>query len=353
MAISWTPRLLLAVILSAAACMIWMGADSGVWRVRRERQRRKEVHQGEGEGRQKAARKKRARCRHKATKSTTTKPPFLKGLTERCRDDASRANPVRVGPLGSLAPASARIGQQSSLDLGERSPAWALLSGLLGRSGKQALSPLSAPQGDNVWTPGSSAAASSAIRLETPAMLLPTLGPPGAYFFYEGRRAVTMFSVRLPSGWDVNAPSWRVIAQWKQNECGGYGRQPPPRSPWNSAAATGCMTSFAGRPSASMPATPARWVRRSPSTSLTRATPATAKSRSTPTRTWTAPTSTPPAPGPERDSPPSRTAPGSSPRTSTVFYEGVGGRLDRQADMSIWEQVSCSELGDRAWPVPA
>ena len=75
-----------------------------------------------------------------------------------------------------------------------------------------------APPGDNQWTPGSAGRCELSYPVGDPGNAPAHTGPPGAYFFYEGRRAVTMLSLRLPSNWNVNASSWRVISQWKQNE---------------------------------------------------------------------------------------------------------------------------------------
>ena len=259
MAISWTPRLLLALALSAAACIFWMGAATASGApVASTSAAKKKCIKAKGKGVKKHARKKRARCQHKATKSTTKNPPFLKGLTERWSDGASRSNPVESGRWAAYS-CQRKDGQQSSsTSVNELQPGrFSQVSS--GGPGNKPYYRFSAPQGDNVWTPGSSGRCELSYPTGDPGNAPPHAGPPGAYFFYEGRRAVTMFSVRLPSGWDVNAPSWRVIAQWKQNEWVDTGGVSPALA-LEQRSGNWMMTSFGGPTIWSMPASAGSWV---------------------------------------------------------------------------------------------
>ena len=111
-----------------------------------------------------------------------------------------------------------------------------------------------APQGDNVWTPESAGRCELSYPVGDPGNAPAHTGPPGAYFFYEGRRAVTMLSVRLPSSWNVNAPSWRVISQWKQNEWVDTGGVSPALA-LEQRSGNWIMTSFGGPTIWSQPAT--------------------------------------------------------------------------------------------------
>ena len=185
-------------------------------------------------------------------------PPFLQGLTKRWSDDASRSNPVESGRWAAYS-CQRKDGQQSSsTSVNELQPGrFSQVSS--GGPGNKPYYRFSAPQGDNVWTPGSSGRCELSYPTGDPGNAPPHAGPPGAYFFYEGRRAVTMFSVRLPSGWDVNAPSWRVIAQWKQNEWVDTGGVSPALA-LEQRSGNWMMTSFGGPTIWSMPASAGRWV---------------------------------------------------------------------------------------------
>jgi hypothetical protein len=239
--------------------MIWMGASTASGAsVASASAAKKKCTKAKGKKATKKPRKKRARCRHRAAKSTTANLPFLKGLTERWSDDASRSNPVESGRWD-LYSCQRKDGQQSSStgvsDL--QSGRFSQLSS--GGPGNKPYYHFTAPQGDNVWTPGSAGRCELSYPVGDPGKAPPHTGPPGAYMFYEGRRAVTMFSVRLPSGWDVNAPSWRVIAQWKQNEWVDTGGVSPALA-LEQRSGNWIMTSFGGPTIWSMPATAGNWV---------------------------------------------------------------------------------------------
>lgn len=190
--------------------------------------------------------------------NNSTNPPFLQGLTKAWGDDASRSNPVESGRWD-LYSCQRKDGQQSSsTSVNDLQPGrFSQFSS--GGPGNKPYYHFYAPQGDNIWTPGSAGRCELSYPVGDPGNAPPHTGPPGAYFFYEGRRAVTMFSVRLPSGWDVNAPSWRVIAQWKQNEWVDTGGVSPALA-LEQRSGNWIMTSFGGPIIWSMPASAGSWV---------------------------------------------------------------------------------------------
>lgn len=82
-----------------------------------------------------------------------------------------------------------------------------------------------APSGDDIFSSGGRGRASLDYPRFNPGSSPPHIGPEDGSdnigFFYEGRRAVTAFSTRLPSaaGFDLDPPiDWRVLTQWKRNE---------------------------------------------------------------------------------------------------------------------------------------
>src|SRR5882757_6891879 len=264
MAIPWTPRLLLALALSAAACMIWLGAATASGAPVASVSAAKKCGKAKAKTK-KSARKKRARCRgrgHRGTKNTTSATtsnlPFLHGLTKAWGDDASRSNPVESGRWD-LYSCQRRDGQQSSSTSASELVPGRFSQFSSGGPGNKPYYHFYAPQGDNVWTPGSAGRCELSYPVGDPGNAPAHTGPPGAYMFYEGRRAVTMFSVRLPSGWDVNAPSWRVIAQWKQNEWVDTGGVSPALA-LEQRGGNWIMTNFGGPTIWSMPATAGSWV---------------------------------------------------------------------------------------------
>jgi Polysaccharide lyase len=211
----------------------------------------------------KHARKKRRRCRSDrsagaATPNKTSNLPFLQGLTERWSDDASVANPVESGRWD-LYSCQRKDGLQSSSTIASELVSNRFSTFSSGGPGNKPYYHFYAPQGDNVWTPGSAGRCELSYPVGDPGNAPPHAGPPGAYMFYEGRRAVTMFSVRLPSGWDVNAPSWRVIAQWKQNEWVDTGGISPALA-LEQRSGNWIMTNFGGPIIWSMPATAGGWI---------------------------------------------------------------------------------------------
>jgi Polysaccharide lyase len=221
----------------------------------------KKCKKAKGKAAKKSARKHRRRCRHRrksSSGSTPANPPFLKGLTRRWSDDASQSNPVESGRWDFYS-CGRKDGLQSISTFVSD-----LLTGRFSRSssggpGNKSYYHFYAPSGDNQWTSGSAGRCELSYPTGDPGNAPPHAGPPGAYFFYEGRRAVTMFSVRLPSGWNVNAPGFRVIAQWKQNEWVNTGGVSPALA-LEQRSGNWIMTSFGGPTIWSMPAIAGRWV---------------------------------------------------------------------------------------------
>ena len=218
----------------------------------------KKCKKAKGKAVKKSARKHRRRCRKSGSGSTPGSPPFLKGLTRRWSDDASRSNPVESGRWD-LYSCGRKDGQQATSTLvsdlvpGRFSPSSS------GGPGNKPYYHFYAPSGDNQWTSGSAGRCELSYPVGDPGNAPPHAGPSNAYMFYEGRRAVTMFSVRLPSGWNVNAPGYRVIAQWKQNEWVNTGGISPALA-LEQRSGNWIMTSFGGPIVWSMPARAGSWV---------------------------------------------------------------------------------------------
>jgi hypothetical protein len=212
---------------------------------------------GKGKGAKKAAHKKHKRCPGKGT-SNSGGPPFLQGLTRRWSDDSSVANPVESGRWD-LYSCGRKDGEQSaSTSVNDLVPGrFSQFSS--GGPGNKPYYRFYAPPGDNQWTSGSAGRCELSYPVGDPGNAPAHTGPPGAYFFYEGRRAVTMFSVRLPSGWNVNAPGFRAIAQWKQNEWVNTGGVSPALA-LEQRSGNWFMTSFGGPTIWSMPAHAGSWI---------------------------------------------------------------------------------------------
>ena len=235
------------------------GAQTASASAAKAKAKAKKCKKAKGKGAKKSARKHRKRCRGRSRSlSAVDKTPFLNGLTKRWSDDASQSNPVESGRWDFYS-CGRKDGQQSVSTV---------VSDLV--NGRFSLFPSSgpgskpyyhfyAPSGDNQWTSGSAGRCELSYPVGDPGNAPPHAGPPGAYFFYEGRRAVTMFSVRLPSGWNVNAPGFRVIAQWKQNEWVNTGGVSPALA-LEQRSGNWILTSFGGPTIWSMPATAGRWV---------------------------------------------------------------------------------------------
>src|SRR5882757_8210792 len=160
MAIPWTPRLLLALALSAAACMIWLGAATASGAPVASASAAKKCKKAKAKAK-KSARKKRARCRgrgHRGTKNntsaTTSNLPFLHGLTKAWGDDASRSNPVESGRWD-LYSCQRRDGQQSSSTSASELVPGRFSQFSSGGPNNKRYYHFYAPQGDNIWTPGS------------------------------------------------------------------------------------------------------------------------------------------------------------------------------------------------------
>src|SRR3954453_795007 len=217
MATSWTPRLLLALALSAAACMSWMGAatasGASVASTSTAKAKAKKCKKAKGKAAKKSARKKHRRCagngksKSKNASTTPANAPFLKGLTRRWSDDASVANPVE-SDRWDLYSCQRKDGQQSSSTFANELVPGRFSRVSSGGPGNKPYYHFYAPQGDNIWTPGSAGRCELSYPVGDPGNAPPHSGPPGAYMFDEDRRAVTMFSVRLPSDLNVNAPGW-------------------------------------------------------------------------------------------------------------------------------------------------
>jgi len=107
-----------------------------------------------------------------------------------------------------------------------------------------ALLPLLRPQGDTSGRRLGRPLASSATRSETRQCSSPQRAS-RAYFFYEGPAGGHDVLCSTPSGWNVNAPSWRVIAQgsrMKWVDTGGVS----PALALEQRSGTGIMTNFGG-----------------------------------------------------------------------------------------------------------
>jgi Polysaccharide lyase len=218
----------------------------------------KKCKKAKGKAAKKSARKHRRRCRGRGRSGSAAGAPFLKGLTRRWSDDASQSNPVESGRWDLYSCGRNDGRQTTSTFLSD------LVPGRFSRSssggpGNKPYYRFYAPSGDNQWTSGSAGRCELSYPVGDPGNAPPHVGPPGAYMFYEGRRAVTMFSVRLPSGWNVNAPGFRVIAQWKQNEWVDTGGVSPALA-LEQRSGNWIMTSFGGPTVWSMPATAGGWV---------------------------------------------------------------------------------------------
>jgi Polysaccharide lyase/Divergent InlB B-repeat domain len=186
-------------------------------------------------------------------------PAFLQGLTKAWGDDASRSNPVESGRWDFYS-CGRKDGQESASTSVDELKAGRFQQFSSGGPNNKPYYHLYAPPGDNIWTPGSAGRCELGYPVGDPGNAPAHLGPANSYMFYEGRRAVTMFSVRLPSGWDVNAPGWRVIAQWKQNEWVDTGGVSPALA-LEQRSGNWIMTSFGGPTIWSMPASAGGWVR--------------------------------------------------------------------------------------------
>ena len=69
-----------------------------------------------------------------------------------------------------------------------------------------------APQGDNIWTPGTA----GRCELAYPGpnfSTTPDRTDPRRVWFSEGDHRVILFSTRVPVGWDINASNWRGVGQ--------------------------------------------------------------------------------------------------------------------------------------------
>lgn len=195
------------------------------------------------------------------TPPPTGTPAFLTGLSKQFSDDCSVPDPV-ASIKWCLYSAQRKDGVESSTQYPHNATELApgrfqqLMSG--GPNNKPYYR-FYAPQGDNMWTPGTSGRSELGYPKGSPGNEPSHPGPPGAFFFYEGRHHVIMFSTRLPSPWDVNAGSWRVLHQWKQNEWVDTGGVSPCLA-LEQRAGNYILTNFGGPIIWSMPATAGVWV---------------------------------------------------------------------------------------------
>lgn len=132
--------------------------------------------------------------------TASTMPSFLTGLSKLWADDCSNADPFTKWPLADMQRKDGS--EQDSTSLSQIVPGRFRQFSSGGPEGKPYYR-FTAPQGDNIWTPGTDGRSELSQK---------------SLWFYEGQRRVTMVSVRLPSGWDVNKGGWNTIVQWKQNE---------------------------------------------------------------------------------------------------------------------------------------
>lgn len=146
------------------------------------------------------------------------KPPFLKDTIVQWSDPCSSGTPVEDGRW-SLYPMGRKDGQQaSSTKISEIKPG-RFTQIPNGPGGKPAYR-FATATGDNIWTPGNAGRSELSYPVGSPGGSIPAHSGPasGAFFFFEGRRHVLMFTVELSPQWNVNAPDWRLVNQWKQNE---------------------------------------------------------------------------------------------------------------------------------------
>jgi Polysaccharide lyase len=211
MAISWTPRLLLAVILSAAACMIWMGAEAASGASVASASAAKKCTKAKGKkAAKKSARKKRLRCR-KASKcplahAGSTIPMTLPSACTVVRaDTASDPNPDNVWGDEIACANNSRVSDQTS----GGDPDSTAVGASQGNSAYRTATVL---DGDNYWGERCELAKNSwSDGLASAQNQMGTF-----YNYREGERRATYFSMRLPDGFPINANSWQVVMQMKQ-----------------------------------------------------------------------------------------------------------------------------------------
>ena len=132
---------------------------------------------------------------------STTTPSFLTGLTKLWGDDCSNPDPI---PAWGEVTMQRKDGQEYSSNRMSDIVTGRFQQFASGGPENRPYYRFSAPQGDNVWTPGTDGRSEVSLR--------------GGNDFYEGQRRVTLVSIRLPSGWNVNNGPWNTLIQWKQNE---------------------------------------------------------------------------------------------------------------------------------------
>jgi hypothetical protein len=128
-------------------------------------------------------------------------PSFLQGLSKLWADDCSNPDPFTKWPLADMQRKDGS--EQDSTSLSQIVPG-RFQQFTSGGPGNGPYYRFTAPQGDNIWTPGTDGRSELSLR--------------GSNDFYEGQRKVTLISIRLPAGWNVNNGPWNTLVQWKQNE---------------------------------------------------------------------------------------------------------------------------------------
>jgi hypothetical protein len=149
----------------------------------------------------------------------TTPPPFLDGLTKLWFDDASSQTPVEQGKYSGYAMQRKDGAQVTSTCFCDIVPSRFVRHPTGGPHGMPYYT-FYAPQGDNIWTPGTRGRSELSIA-ETPQNTNfcqhHDTSPDNAVYFCPGHRYVTLFSIRLPTSWNLNPGSWRGLWQWKHN----------------------------------------------------------------------------------------------------------------------------------------
>ena len=142
-----------------------------------------------------------------------TTPPFLDGLTKLWFDDASSQTPVEQGKYSGYAMQRKDGAQVTSTCFCDIVPSRFVQHPTGGPHGMPYYT-FYAPQGDNIWTPGTRGRSELSIA-ETPQNTNfcqhHDTSPDNAVYFCPGHRYVTLFSIRLPTSWNLNPGSWRGL----------------------------------------------------------------------------------------------------------------------------------------------
>lgn len=180
------------------------------------------------------------------------KPPFLENRKLVWADDASKPDPVGAERWSIYAMEARDHGQHSSQELADVQPGRFVQIPDGGPDGGPRYQ-FTAPNGDNIWTPGDSGRS----EMSYPRAAGQASGRPGPHpdvvYFLEGHSYATLVSILLPGNWNVNAPSWRLLMQHKQSEWEDQ-RGLSPALAMEQRAGSWLITNFGGPTLWSMPA---------------------------------------------------------------------------------------------------